>query len=507
MKQIARFVLTAAMMLASAIGAQAQTPTDPDVTIKAVEKIIEKHKENAEYFIAKEIYPKYRKDAKVLTGIARAYNQKSRVDSSYVFNYLHKALDVDPNYAPAYIVGGTELRQRGDTLAAFEWFDRAIAANPKDSTGYLAYANLLSRNDPEKAINKMREILNHNPKYDINLYAGHLYFDKGDARNAYKYFINADTSRMDSKDFAACVTVLRVQHDYNKADSVLQIANARYPSHFALNRLRLANDISAKKYEHALTAVDILFNKSDSLEVDLNDYINYGKAYVGLNRYKEGIDIFQKCIDYEILRKDYRSDERYENAKSQEGKLKAIAMQEMARSYDKMGYPEEAVAMQLQYTDCRKKMGTINAQDVADLARYYIGLAEIKNGIEKIEVYKKTYEVWGELPEVSPENATLGYYNRIRLAASALDLDNKNGMAVPDAEKIVELVPLTDEIEPSERGRLIYAIGYLASYYFLVKKDNLQAGKYFRMLGKLDSDNRAYKSVYEQPVYRKKLRL
>lgn len=50
MKKIARYVLTAAMMLASAIGAQAQT--DPDATIKAVGKIVNKHGDVAEYFIS-----------------------------------------------------------------------------------------------------------------------------------------------------------------------------------------------------------------------------------------------------------------------------------------------------------------------------------------------------------------------------------------------------------------------------------------------------------------------
>lgn len=492
MKKIARYVLTAAMMLASAIGAQAQS--DPDATIKAITKVIWKHEQNAEQFIQKEIYPKFKKNPEVLTGIAKAYNAFK--DTTIVLSYIDKALSVDAKHVPAYVLRGTMYKEWGFPERAIENYDLAIAANPKNPEGYLAYADMLSREDPEAAISKLSEILAHDPNYDVNLYAGHLYLDRADGPNAYKYFINADTSRMATKDFVAYVTVLRVQHDYNKADSVLQTANAKYPTHLALNRLRLANDISAKKYEHALTAADILFNKSDSLEVDLNDYINYGKAYVGLNRHKEGIDIFQKCIDYEILRKDYRSDERYENAKKQEGKLKGNAMQEIAKSYDKMGYPDEAIAMQKRYIDYKKELGTLDASDINDLALLYKSKQEMTMGEEKQETIRNWYETYSLMAEVAPEHATLAYYTRWEMAYNKIiDPEGKEELACQDAEKVVESVPVEGEVPTYNRNRQITSLRYLIDYYLNINTDYKKLRKYWTILGQVDSTNKTYTDI------------
>lgn len=502
-----RYILAAAVTLLLVMPASAQT--DEEATIKAMRRVIGRHPSYAvEEFIEKEIAPKFKKSPNVMVGIARHFNDAN--DSTNAFKYTNRALMMDNKYVPAYVmmgkIKGDWAHTHEDSLEAFAWYQRAIDANPKDSEGYLAYANVLAKKDPEAAISKLSEILNHNPDYDVNLYAGKLYLDKADGPNSYKYFIKADTSKMTAGDLTGYVTVLRVQHDYGRADTVLNTAQSKFPKHAALNRLRLKNDIDIKDYEHALIAAETLFNGSDSLEVDLEDYIYHGKAYVGLKRYEEAIETFQKGIDYEIVREHYHSDATFENAKKQEGKFKGQAMQEIAKSYDEMGYPDEAIEMQKKYIGYKKEQGELDVYDVVNLANFYKAQYESEMGEAKLTALKNWYDTYEVVAEVSPENADFAYGTRFDIAIRILDKEEDGGHGVADAEKLIEIIPLTDDISSRNKKRLELALEYLAAYYFM-KDQYAESGKYFKMLRDVNPDNARLKAATENKGFRKKLGL
>lgn len=522
MKKITKYVLTAAMMLASAIGAQAQTPTDPDATIKAVEKIIEKHKENAEYFIAKEIYPKYRKDAKVLTGIARAYNQKSSVDSSYVFNYLRKALEVNPKYAPAYIVGGTELRQRKDTVAAFEWFDRAIAADPKDPEGYLAYARLLSnakysKRDVDGAVKKLEELANINPEANVYVEIGRLYVDATDIQSGLDYtnqaidaYSKADVALMTPGQVEGYVRLLQGAGAagagvgaYNRSDSILSLALTKYPANADLNRLMLQNSVKLERYEQALNVADALFNKSDSLEIDFMDFIYYGDAYLGLKRYDDAIAIYQKCVDYEIKRSDYKSDEAYENMKRREDRQKGEAMKKIVDAYKDKGYVEEAIEEYKKYIEYRKGIGKLESFDLYTLGELYgKDLFAITNGEEKINAVRNAFDTFDEAAKLAlvDENTSIfavSRLNRMSIANEYLDKDYKEGLCISEAEEAIQLLSQREELKGYSKMCLENSVQYLCYYYYLNKKYR-QCGKYWMQLGKINPEHKLYVSLNDR---------
>ena len=523
MKKIARYVLTAAMMLASALGAQAQT--DPDATIKAVGKIVNKHGDVAEHFISKEIYPKYRKDAKVLTGIARAYNQAPRgVDSSYVFNYIRKAIEIDPNYAPAYVIGGTELRQRGDTVAAFEWYDRAIKANPKDPDGYLKYAQLMankkySKCDLEGAVRKLEELANINPEANIYVEVGRLYIDAGGMDyipQAIDAYAKADVATMTPAQVSAYVYLLQAAGasgggigSYNRSDSVLSLALAKYPSNAELNQLMLQNSVKLGKYEQALDVANTLFNKSDSLEIDFKDFINYGDAYLGLKRYDDAIAIYRKCVDYEIKRSDYKSDESYENMKRQEDRQKGNAMKKIVVAYDEKGYPEVAVEEYKQYMAYREALGKLNSSDINELAKLYIKQVDfLMTAEEKISAYRNAFDVYEDMAKKALEEDVLDYvaYARIRRfgIVSKLDENMENGLCVTDAEENIKLFPMSDGLSEIQKNCLEYSVNYLSHYYF--KKDQYrQLAKYYKMLEQINPENNLYIALSTNKVIRRKM--
>lgn len=505
-----RHIIATVVMLGAVMPALAQT--DEEATIKAVRKVIGLHPPYAvEAFLEKEIVPKFKKSPKVMVGIAKQFEDAS--DSLRAFKYAGRALELDSKYVPAYVMKGDIYKDwahtHEDTLVAFSWYDKAIETNPKDPDGYLAYANVLAKTDPEAAINKLSEISNHNPDYDVNLYAGQLYFDMGGnfgAEMSCKYFMKADTSRMSAGDFAAYITVLRIGHYYEKADSVLQTVNNKYPRRAIFNRLMLKNDMDLKKYDHALASADNLFNNSDSLEVEPEDYINYGEAYFNLKRYKDAIAAFQKCIDHEIERERYNSDATFENAKKQEVKYKSQAMQEIAKSYNEMGFSDEAIEMQNKYIAYRKEHDLLDAVDVNNLAEFYKTQFEIEMGEAKLTALQNWYDTYELMAEVSPENSDFAYYTRFQIAYTHFDKEGDGGHGVSDAEKLVEIIPLTDDISSRNKSRLELALSYLASYYF-EEDQYVESGKYFKMLGEVNPENSKWKIVSENKILRRKLRL
>lgn len=522
MKKIARYVLTAAMMLASAIGAQAQS--DPDATIKAVGKIVNKHGDVAEHFISKEIYPKYRKDAKVLTGIARAYNQAPRgVDSSYVFNYIRKAIEIDPNYAPAYVIGGTELRQRGDTVAAFEWYDRAIKANPKDPDGYLKYAQLMankkySKCDLEGAVGKLEELANINPEANIYVEIGRLYIDAGGMDyipQAIDAYAKADVAIMTPAQVSAYVYLLQAAGasgggigSYNRSDSVLSLALAKYPSNAELNQLMLQNSVKLGKYEQALDVANTLFNKSDSLEIDFKDFINYGDAYLGLKRYDDAIAIYRKCVDYEIKRSDYKSDESYENMKRQEDRQKGEAMKKIVNAYKDKGYVEEAIEEYKKYMAYRETAGKLQSLDWNELAKMYAEQSDFLNGEEKLSAYNNAFEAYDEMAKLALKDELLDNYavarmQRIILATKVLDKEFKSGLCISDVEQTISLFYQRTDLDAYPKQCLENSLQYMGYYHFL-NSEMRKVGKYWKMLGQVNPDNSFYLTL-DTPANRRKM--
>lgn len=527
MKQIARYVLTAAMMLASALGAQAQT--DPDATIKAITKVIWKHEQNAEHFIQKEIYPKFKKNPEVLTGIAKAYNAFN--DSTIVFSYIDKALAVDAKYVPAHVLRGTVYRMWGDTLKAYSNYDLAIAMNPKDPEGYLAYARLManeknSQRDVEGAVRKLEELANVNPEANIYVEIGRLYVDAIDLKAGLDYtnqaidaYSKADIAFMTPKQIEGYVRLLQGAGAggagvgaYNRSDSILSLALLKYPSNADLNRLLLQNCVNKymKKYEQALDAADALFNKSDSLEIDFTDFINYGDAYLGLKRYDDAIAVYQKCVDYEIKRSDYKSDEAYENMKRREDRQKGEAMKKIVAAYEKKGYPELAIEEYEKYMAYRKTAGKLSSSDINELAELYVKQADFLNGEEKLSVYRKAFDTYDEMAKLAfseqgmEDNALIAYAQRISIASQVLDKEQVEGLGISDAEEIIRLCPIDAELNGLQKRCLKLSVRFLA-YYYLQKDQYKQLSKYYMMLEKIAPDDNLYVTLSTNKVYRKKM--
>ncbi|MGN1262823.1 MAG: hypothetical protein ACI4TW_02205 [Prevotella sp.] len=489
------------------ITSHAQT-AEEEATVKAIRPCIGKYAAwEMDAFIERDIMPKFKKSPYVMVGISRHFEDAN--DSLMAFKYANKALAIDGKYVPAYVMKGTIYRDwartHEDSLEAFKWFDKAIEADPKNPEGYLGYMKLLAKTDPDAAVEKLKTILAHVPDYPVYIEAAHIYDEERDMEKVVECYGKADMAQMPKGDFLLYATYLRVAKYYDKADSVLIMALAKFPTDEQLNRLALRNSFNLKNYDAALERAEMLF-KSDSVTIEQNDYIYYAQAYEGKKRYKDAIAKYQAAIDFVCNRSDFKTEEVYENALKQVPKLKCEAMEAIAKDYNEMGFSDKAIEMQLALIDYRKEQGAPEAGDALQLAKYYIAQAEVEMGEAQIEAYKKAYDAYGMIAEIMPERASLAYYYKINIAGQNIEGGKPNGFAEADALAMMELIPITADMSNTDRNRLEYAIQYMI-FYCVNIDDYVRLAKYCKMMGQVNPENSVYLKLMGTPFYRKKMRI
>lgn len=487
--------------------ADAQTPEE-EATVRAIRPCIGKHgRAELDAFIERDIMPKFKKSPYVMVGISRHFNDAS--DSIMAFKYVDKALSIDNKYVPAYVMKATIYkdwaRSHEDSLTAFSWFDKAIEADPKNPEGYVGYTKFLAKTDPDAAVEKLKTILNHVPDYPVYIEAAQIYDAERNIEKVVECFGKADMAQMAKGNFVLYATYLRVGKLYDKADSVLIMALAKFPTDEQLNRLALRNSFNLKNYDAALERAEMLF-KSDSAEITQADYIYYAQAYDGKKRYKDAIAKYQAAIDIVYNRSDFKSDDTYNNAVKQIPKLKGNAMEAIANDYNEMGFTDKAIEMQQALIDYRKEQGTPEANDALQLAKYYETQAEVEMGEAQIETYKKAYDAYGMIAEISPQNASLAYYFRIRTGLYYVEKGTPLGFAETDALTLIDLIPIAADMSKTDRARLELAVQYMMGYCIQID-DYAGLAKYYKMMGQVNPEHKLYLQLMNNSVYRKRMRL
>lgn len=532
MKKTILYSLLAALLVAVAVPAGAQKSKahrqmknlDPDATVEALKKVIHKHQGLGEAnLVETEIYPQFKKNDSVLTRIGRIYHFYIN-DTVKGLKFIDRALAVNPKYVPAYVEKGelyfSYAKTHEDTLAAYGWYEKAVSVDPKNPLGYQAQAKILAKSDVDAAARKLEEILQHDPNYNVYVEIGAMYASSDDVTNANKAieaYAKVDINRMTMGHIAGYITLLQAAGKagelgaYKRSDSLLTLALEKYPTDAKLNRLQMQNSVAMLKYDQAIAAAEVLFNKSDSAELGLDDFMLYAQAYEGLKNYNKAIEQYRKCLDFEIVRENYKSDFAFENAKRQEERKKNTAWQAIVRAYDKSGYPEKAIDEMKLFIAKREEEDKLDAPELSQLAKLYLGQAEILMGEEKIEAYKSAHAVYGKMVEVSPQNALYAHYTRVQICAAYIDPDITEGLALADAEKILELVPIDDsEDYILNKSKLEYALNYLIKYYFIISQNNnnrannAKCGYYLRKVAQVNPENGYYKNLSSDKINRKR---
>lgn len=234
--------------------------------------------------IAKTLAEQHANDPEKLTAIAWAYSRFTRsaetLDKSY--EYIDRALKVDPKYAPALVLSGDvhKIYHRYDSAAIF--YKKAIEVAPDDPAGYLKMAEI------EKEVNNSQTAAN-------------------------EYYALAKARGMSDNDWAQYLTGLFFMGEHERTCLEADTAILLYPEKKELNRFKLYSLDVLHRYDEALAYGDILNKAVKDGQLDsLNHYDAFylGEANLRLGRDAEAMKYFGMLYDKAYTEAGYQTLQR-----------------------------------------------------------------------------------------------------------------------------------------------------------------------------------------------------
>lgn len=456
------------------MSAPAVAQTEQDAVISEITKVVKssadaKQKESQ----LKEMLKPYKKDAKVLTAVGRAYLDAK--DTEKAVSYADMAISRDKNYGDAYVLKGDVAASLDNGGEASMWFEQAILAEPTNPNGYRRYAQVNSKVNPSGSVAKLEELRKAVPDYPVDIISAEIYDKSGNLDKAIEYYSKVSLDKMEDYQLAAYGTDLFLKGQFEKSLNVAEHGAAKSPRNSGLNRLMFFNNTNLKNYPAALDAADKLFNASDSAKISEHDYLYLGYANMGAEKYPEAIDAFNKCLDNAAEDSGNRSD----------------ALKNLAEAYKNNGEFEKGVATYEKYLDTKADR---TANDYNSLAQMYVSESEKVEGQAKRDLIMKADAVYADMVEKFPSVADFSTVQRAHLAFT-LDPDSKEGLAKPHYEKLVEIINGHAEKGERDDARLLEAYRYLGAYYYITLNDANAAKPYWEKILEIDPENATAKQA------------
>lgn len=502
-----------------------QTINDVEAAILGIEKIVSHTLVEVEPIVQQICESQQTKKSvcpRIYVGAANAFWLKSGVsDTTYALKYIDKAIELDPHYAPAYMLKGDIYKWADDTTLAVNYYKKAMEMAPNDFRTYRKYVNFIGsgwdkiatqvmKSQDEEVITEVRKrraemeavyktAKDANPTFPYELECARLYdkyglttneWQKGiqlyeeaqkDSLEAYDYIsqirmVSAFVDNADGKKKLDCYT-----HIMNICDSGL----VRYPTDYYI--LTNGSDWANKAYDfvkkqqgdavyeykklfasRALEYSETLIASKDTAITDL-DYLNYGKALINNNKLNQGIDVLKELLKSPTIQDDQV----------------AFAMGVISNTYKDMGEYDKAETAYQEYINTLESNGKLQYFHLQNYAKMYWEKAEECVGMEQVAAYKKAFDIYGQAAERFPDYADYGYYNQVDLSRF-IDLDQKAGVGLQPALQLYNSVSANAAMQ-------LFATRYLVGYYYNVKNSKELARKYFMRWHELDPDNETVK--------------
>lgn len=505
-----------------------QTINDVEAAILGIEKIVSHTLVEVEPIVQQICESQQTKKSvcpRIYVGAANAFWLKSGVsDTTYALKYIDKAIELDPHYAPAYMLKGDIYKWADDTTLAVNYYKKAMEMAPHDFSTYRKYVQFIGSGwdkiadqamrsngaDKEALAEEVRKrraemeavyktAKEANPTFPYELECARLYdkyglttneWQKGiqlyeeaqkDSLEAYDYIsqirmVSAFVDKSDGKTKLGLYT-----HIMNICDSGL----VRYPADYYI--LNSGSDFANKAYDlvkkqqgdafyeskklfasRALKYSETLIASKDTAITDLN-YLNYGKALINNNKLNQGIDVLKELLKSPTIQDDQV----------------ASAMGVISSTYKDMGEYDKAETAYQEYINTLESNGKLQYFHLQNYAKMYWEKAEECVGMEQVAAYKKAFDIYGQAAERFPDYADYGYYNQLQLSP-LIDPDQEAGVGLQPA------LQLYNSVSANASWQLT-ATRYLVGYYFNVKKSKELARKYFMRWHELDPDNETVK--------------
>ena len=408
----------------------------------------------------KEYQKTFKKDPKALVALGNSlvinkkYTEANAVADAVIAKYK--------NYGDAYILKGDIYAMQDNGGEAATWYGQCMTMDPKNPQGYISYARVYQKIDPNgsaEALKKLKEIA---PDYPVEAETGHTFYANGNYEKAYENFSKANHSTMEEYIFYEyCFTT----YVLNKKDESLALCKEgiqKYPKDTAFLILAMRSAVDTEKYEEALQYAQAIMGNSE-VKKNSSIYSYYGLALSGNKQYDQALEQFNKAL--ETNKEDFKP------------------YQYISETYKAMGNEDKALEYSQTYMD---KNPNVAPSDFVKMAEIYNAKATkaAKGSAEKTANVEKAVNVYNSFAAKYPQ---LKAYADLQAANIAFqnEMDDK---ALENYQKVIDEVE-NKQYDEDEKGYLMQAYKNAGYIYWSSKNDLDTAKPYFEKLIKLDPNN------------------
>ena len=462
-----KYLVAGLLVMGLAAPAMAQEVNYKDA-LKPIETTLKAGVSDAKAFDKelKEYQKVFKKNPKALVAlgnalvIAKEYDKGNAVADAVIAKFK--------NYGDAYILKGDIYAMQDNGGEAATWYGQCMTMDPKNPQGYISYARVYQKIDPNgsaEALQKLKEI---NPDYPVEAENGHTFYSNGNYEKAYENFSKANHATMEEYIFYEYCFTTYVLNKKEESLSLCQEGMKKYPKDTAFLILGMRAAVDTQKYDEALQYANTIMS-DNNIKKNSSIYSYYGLALKGNKQYNEAIAQYQKALEM----------------KADDPK----PLQYISEAYKEMGDEDKALEYNQQYMD---KNPNAAPTDFMKLAEIYINKAK-KDTAKKTENIQKAIDVYAKLAEKYP---TLKSFAKLQEGNTAF----QNEMDDPAIEAYKEVIAELEnkQCDEDENSYLKQAYQYMGFIYTYDKQDFETAKPYFDKLLKSDPNNKIAKDAFEK---------
>lgn len=382
------------------VAGSVRAQNDPTATIKALEPVIYKYHGQLRMDsikLVQDIAKRYSKNPTVLLAIANMFYNAQ--DSAAAHRFEDKVLKYDPKYVTAYILRGNAcMHIYQDTLAAKQWYQKAISVDPNDPAGYQAMFNYHVRqknySDSTYAFAYAKQLI-ENANTDKGKMAAVDIIGRmnGDKEQSTALLSSMQMDGMNEADLSRYAFQLSANRMYDRCQEAVNKGIAEYPDNYYFYRVGMYNYANQSNYEEAEKMGKKLFDMLPADSLSTEDYRIYSYCFTARGENDEAVDLLWKAID--------TTNPSWDAAKQIKARLEDI-YKDSAQEYINKGKYEQAGnllthAIDL-FFDHKDEYRAVHCYTT--LASMYAQTwAEELNGTEKLEPYNKAMAMYKDMFE------------------------------------------------------------------------------------------------------------
>ena len=427
--------------------------------LKPIETTLKAGNVDAKEF-AKEVkdYQKtFKKDPKALVALGNAlvinkkYTEGNAVADAVIAKFK--------NHGDAYILKGDIFAMQDNGGEAASWYKQCMIMDPKNPQGYISYARVYQKIDPNGSAEALQKLKTINPDYPVEAEIAEGFYTAGKYEKAYEFFKKAPLKTLNMYRFYEYAVTT---YGLGKKDETLILCQEgmnKYPTSSSLLVFAMRSAVDLQKYEEGLQFANQVM-ATDSIKKDASIISYYGLALAGNKQYDQALEQYNKAL--EMNKEDVKP------------------YQYISETYKAMGNEDKAIEFAQTYME---KNPNAAPSDFVKMAEIYNAKAQ-KGGADKAVWVDKAIGVYNIFAEKYPQ---IKAYADLQAANIAFqnELDDK---ALENYEKVIKELE-SKQYDEDEKGYLMQAYKNAGYIYWGSKKDLDTARPYFEKLIKLDPNN------------------